>query len=111
MHVYENDIAGVRAYLGEGVQPRIEMPEMPLGDPWPAIEVLKKVEAAIRSREAIDAGGSGVDPYWADLVRLLQVFAARGDDARIEELKKQMHFKQYSQYVRDRLGMPPRHAP
>jgi thymidylate synthase len=104
MHIYEDDVDSAREYLGEGVQPRIEMPEMPPGDPWPAIEVLKNVEAVVRRGGTMDAADLGLKPYWTDLVRLLQVFAARGDAARIENLKNQMYFQQYSQYVRDRLS-------
>ena len=35
MHMYNDDVADAEKYVGEGVQARIEMPEMPMGDPWP----------------------------------------------------------------------------
>lgn len=110
MHIYEEDAPKAELYLSEGVQPKIEMPIMPKGDPWPAIELLKEVEAAIRGGKEIDVMSLNLDPYWSDLVRLLQVFAARGDDNKIDAIKKELDFKRYCTYVQSRKGMAPRAA-
>ena len=72
----------VRPYidLSEGFQRTIEMPAMPEGDPRTAIRKLFDTERLVRARRRVDAGGLGFDPYWADLVRLLQIHFAQGDD-------------------------------
>jgi thymidylate synthase len=53
---------------------------MPIGDPWPGIDLLLQAESAIRNKGALAVAGlADVDPYWADLIRLLQVFRCKTD--------------------------------
>jgi thymidylate synthase len=76
LHLYSSDREKAKTFLNEGWQSTIiEMPEMPEGDPWPMVRVLLEAERALRL---------GVDPlsvvlpddaYWADLIRVLQVFS------------------------------------
>lgn len=76
LHLYEEKFEPARKFLDEGWQPtRICMPSMPSGDPWRAIRWLLKRESEIR-QGLVDSDDdfSGVDPYWADLARLLLVF-------------------------------------
>jgi thymidylate synthase len=114
LHLYEdvgktkNDFELVRQYMSEGLQQRIEMPPMPTGDPWPAIKVVLEVEERIRRGEDVDVGILQLDPYWADLLRLLQVFSARGEDTKIDELRNTLVFKKYDVYIRARKGMSSR---
>lgn len=103
MHVYECNVASVQTYVEEGVQPRIEMPSMPTGDPWPSIKSLLDAERRLRSSETIDVASYALDPYWADLVRLLQVLASGHDANRIEAIKAAIVFKRYGTYIRDRI--------
>ena len=102
MHLYQIDQENARRYFEEGVQRTIEMPPMPEGDPWPSIQKLLDAEQRIRKGEAIDADRWGVDPYWADLIRLLQIFAAKGEEDRIEALKSAMAFRCYGPYINSR---------
>lgn len=102
MHLYEPDLVSVKQYVDEAVQPRIQMPTMPVGDPWPAIGILLDAERHIRTHEEINASMLGLDPYWADLVRLLQVFASGHDADRIDALKGSMAWKHYGSYIEDR---------
>jgi thymidylate synthase len=54
---------------------------MPKGDPWPAVELLLKTEVQIRTTGTFQGGIlDRVDPYWADLIRLLQVFRCKKDN-------------------------------
>lgn len=99
MHLYRKHFEKAETYLNEAVQPRIEMPAMPLGDPWPAIRKLLEAEYMIRFREEVDADSYGLDPYWADLIRLLQVFGAKGNEEEIEQLKSKMAFNKYAAYI------------
>ncbi len=76
LHLYDRDEASAQSFLGEAWQSTLSpMPSMPREDPWNAIGELLKAESTIRrsapfNNEALDQ----VDPYWADLIRLLLVF-------------------------------------
>ena len=102
LHVYAKHFSAIESYLSEAFQARVEMPPMPTGDPWSALKALGEAEGLIRRGEAVDAEALGLDPYWADLVRLLQVFHAN-DDATIQGLRNAMHFKRYFMYIDRRM--------
>jgi thymidylate synthase len=87
LHLYDRDGVKARQYIDEGFQSTLPMPAMPSGDPWPSIKALLDVEARIRSGEKIDASACGVSEYWADLIRLLQIFEATDDHRKIEVLR------------------------
>lgn len=99
MHLYETDRENARLYLDEAFQARVEMPEMPPGDPWQAISRLLEAERRIRRGEQVEADRWGVAPYWADLIRLLQIFFASGDEARIDALKSTMAHARYRPFI------------
>lgn len=99
MHIYEDDLRGAEQYVREAYQARVEMPAMPLGDPWPAIRQLLVAENDIRSGIDRRAEDYGLEPYWTDLIRLLQVFEASGDDEKINKLKADMNFTRYGLYI------------
>ncbi len=81
LHLYAQHGGAARRFLREGWQTTAPlMPAMPVGDPWPSIAVLTEAESAIRLRAAFEMGRLGnLDPYWVDLIRLLQVFRAYKD--------------------------------
>ena len=106
-HLYDGDEPAARAFLAEGWQSKTPMPPMPDGDPWEAVGHLLTVEEALRT--------GGVDPlqadysrdsYWADLERLLGIFAlwkaGRHDDLR--RLQRELHSPVYQVYISDKLG-------
>jgi thymidylate synthase len=101
LHLYTENQEEARQYLDEGVQATIAMPAMPSGDPWLAIRKVLDAEFRIRRGEEIDADEWGVGPYWADLIRLLQVYAARrsGAKAKIKALKAKMASTTFSPYI------------
>lgn len=103
MHLYDTDRPQAQSLIDEGFQSRIEMPPMPVGDPWPAIRSVLAAEARIRTGEIFDAGLLGLDPYWCDLVRMLQIFFSE-DDQYIETLRDNMSFKRYRPYILSRMG-------
>jgi thymidylate synthase len=82
MHLYDRDRVHAESLVGEGFQSRIAMPPMPAEDPWPAIAVVLAAEARIRVGEMFDASQLGLDPYWSDLIRLLQIFSSHDDPKR-----------------------------
>ena len=108
MRLYQANRENAQQYLDEEVQRTIEMPPMPEGNPWPSIRKLLLAEHRIRTGDPVDAGAWGLDPYWADLIRLLQVFAATGNSKRIEALKSAMACHLYRPYIDSRREMKPR---
>lgn len=107
MHLYERNRDAAQEYLTEGLQARTEMAPMPLEDPWPALKAMLTAEARIAADESLDAGLEMENPYWADLVRLLQIFHASGDEPRIATLKGAMTDRRYFPYIDSRRAMKP----
>lgn len=105
LHLYDEHRPGAEQYLAEGVQKQIAMPPMPLGDPWPAIRHLLDAEAEIRAGRGIPSEARKLQPYWLDLVRLLQIFEASGDAPKIRRLKAALNFNGYFVYVDNRKRM------
>ncbi len=76
LHLYENDFRRAETFLNEGFQPTEGlMRKMPECDPWKAIQQVLSAEREIRlngvpGSKSVD----GLDDYWADIVRLLQIF-------------------------------------
>jgi thymidylate synthase len=103
LHLYAPNTQAVIDYLAEGFQESVLMPPMPTGDPWAAASQLVKAESTIRQgrQPKVDS----LDPYWADLVRLLQVFRYSRDGARqaqrdkLENVKSQMTTNVYDVHI------------
>jgi thymidylate synthase len=106
LHVYESDVANAQAFLDEGWQSAIEMPVMPLGDPWPSVDTLVTTEKALRNGNdplGLDFDG---DPYWQDLARLLAIFrlhVARRD-SDVAGLRAGVSSAIYDVFLADRFG-------
>lgn len=107
MHVYNEYIDDMAAYVKEGHHRSVEMPPMPTGDPFELIPQLLDVESRIRSGEVVDASILGFDNYWADVVRLLQVFWSKTPD-EIDALANAMHDDAYRPYVAGRRELKER---
>lgn len=104
MHLYDKHRNLAQSLVDEGYQARIEMPPMPAGDPWAAIKTVLSAEMRIRAAEAFDANVPGLDPYWSDLIRMLQIFASTGNNERIEALRDSMSFPRYRPYISSRMS-------
>ncbi len=105
MHVYDDDIQKLPKYIDEGYHKLAEMPPMPLGDPFQHMTALLDCERRMRSGEDFDASTVFSDAYWADLVRLLQVFWASGIEQRLDDLEKQFMHAIYRTYLESRRAM------
>jgi thymidylate synthase len=81
LHIYEPQFEEATQYLSEGFQTRkAPMPPIPAGSPWPAVGALLECEKRIRSGESLrEISLDGLHPYWADLVRMLEVLRASRD--------------------------------
>lgn len=112
MHVYEEKLEAMAEYVAEGVQQTIEMPPMPTGNPFELVDRLLHIEQLLRTGEELDATKVMTDPYWADIVRLLQVFWARewGKDHldRLKQLRAELANSIYHPYVDARMHLKPK---
>ena len=107
-HLYEKDLDDAQRFLDEGWQSTdTAMPPMPKGDPWPSIVTLMKAENSIRT-----SGDSlcseifeQLDPYWADLVRLLKLFrlAKNNDNTVFEMVAARMYSAVYNAFIFKKL--------
>lgn len=103
LHIYDQSVKGAEQYLNEGWQPTtMPMPPMPEGDPWPAIKILLESESVLRNGASLDNNiFDTVDPYWADLIRLLQVFRYKNlrNGQEISTLSDRMSSDIYCQFI------------
>jgi thymidylate synthase len=108
IHLYDVNTSEAHQFLKEGWQPtNMAMPPMPLGDPWPAIELLLRAESDIRTKGALSISDlSNLDPYWSDLIRLLQVFRYSKDKNKLGtlELRTKMSSSVYNSFIDKRLN-------
>lgn len=105
LHMYDENRTSAQQYLDEGWQSKISMPPMPFGNPWPALSKLLRAESVIRSGKEIDIEALKLAPYWADLVRILQIFQFtnnRETISRATQIKKKMSSSIYNPYINKR---------
>jgi thymidylate synthase len=105
-HLYDGDVHKAARYVAEGHHRLAEMPPMPPGDPFPLVPDLLDVEERIRRRERPDDAIAALDPYWGDLLRLLEVRFASDDNARLDEISSAFREPTYRTYLEDRRGRP-----
>jgi thymidylate synthase len=112
LHLYDTDAEAAQQFLGEGWQStQAPMPSMPAGDPWSQVTLLLRAESAIRTTGTFDDDILGeAAPYWADLIRLLQVFRwkkGEGDADKIRELRGRMSSGIYLPFIDKMLTQRP----
>lgn len=107
LHLYGQHEDASKQFLEEGWQStKMAMPPMPEGNPWTAIESLLKAEAAIRTAGQFDLRELSIEPYWADLIRLLQVFRfwKENNCDGIREVRDSMSSSIYRLFIDQRLA-------
>lgn len=105
LHLYDEDRDSAQQFLDEGWQLKVPMPPMPVGDPWPAISVLLTAESKIRRGKEINFSTLKMDSYWADLVRILQIFQYTNNKdkiGKVPQIKRKMHSNIYNPYINKR---------
>jgi len=107
LHLYDRDRSKAIQYLKEGWQPNEAMPRMPVGNPWPNVRKLLRVEQKLREDRDYRTRME-LPTYWADMARLLAVFANQGRKTAISELKGSMSSSIYDAYIDKRADMHPR---
>jgi thymidylate synthase len=108
MHVYDEFVEAMRKYVEEGFQRASPMPAMPVGDPFKFVPTLLAAEDLISHGDSITISNFTEEPYWADIMRLVQVFWASGQNERLNQLKAEFSYQGYSTYIDGRRDMKPR---
>ena len=107
LHIYDDQRRHAEQYLQEGWQSTTSpMPPMPEGAPWAAIGSLVEAERALRLTGSLAGVAlAELDPYWRDLIRLLNIFRCwkRGNAHGIETLRDEMHSDVYRPFIEQRL--------
>jgi len=109
LHLYLSDYKTAQSFLREGWQStKSAMPPMPKGDPSAGIRLLLRAEAAVRRGDDPDGRfvrEAHANPYWADLIRLLQVFGyrQRRNKRALAEIRQKMVFQIYDAYIKRAL--------
>jgi thymidylate synthase len=101
MHLYDWDIEKAKRYMREGFQRAAEMPPMPRSSPFRKVDELLAFERRVRDGEAADADAEMVDPYWADLGRLIQINFADQDNDAVRDLSSKMNDNIYHSSIED----------
>jgi thymidylate synthase len=102
--MYDADAGELGTFVAEGWQATTRtMPAMPPGDPQAALTRLLSVEHKLRTGTPADSIDFGPEPYWADLGRILGVYAVRsGPLEAIERIRANMASDYYDIYITDR---------
>jgi thymidylate synthase len=104
LHMYDDDARELDGFVAEGWQATTRvMPAMPPGDPQAGLVHLLGVEHLLRTGTSPVGIDFGPEPYWADLGRLLGVYAVRkGPLEAIERIRSEMDSDYYDSYIADR---------
>ncbi|MBK8522471.1 MAG: thymidylate synthase [Chitinophagaceae bacterium] len=106
LHLYEGDQVNAQKYIEEGYHSTKDvMPDMPFGDPWPALKILSEEEIKIRNGENINEMDLQIDDYWIDLIRLLKVYSSLRENnlQGVETLKSEMKSSVYNIYLDQKI--------
>lgn len=107
IHLYEENEGEASQFLGEGWQStEMAMPPMPVGDQWPAIQAFLEAEEGLRTKGDIVIDLLDLEPYWADLIRLLQIFRYWKDNNKGEiiDLRNRMSSNIYNSFINSKLN-------
>ncbi len=102
LHLYDRDRESAEAFLNEGWQSSSPMPSMPQGDPSSSIKMLLEAENQLREGRKFEQNRySTLDPYWLDLMRLLQAFRYKkeGSLEGIHSVARDIAFEVYRPLV------------
>lgn len=117
LHLYDKDRDDVQRFLAEGIQPTSAMPVMSQGRQWPDITQVFVAEAALRTKgieevEVALSAAADLTPFWADVVRLLTIYAltkgSKGEPDRLRrvvKLQNEMSSPYYKTYIRRRAKL------
>lgn len=102
MHVYDDHLGSMAAYVEEGHQRVEEMPPMPAGETFERINVLIRGEACARRGELVTAEYMTGEPYWDDLIRLGEIFWTTKHRKPVEALIGNFHWPVWQRFAQTR---------
>jgi thymidylate synthase len=108
LHLYDARKEEAQQFLDEGWQPTdMAMPPMPPGEPRLGVRALLAAEEVIRVGDGSVEVEAGLDPYWADLIRLLQVlkYSRVGKPEAIEKVDREVVSATYRAFIARRLAV------
>jgi thymidylate synthase len=105
LHLYDTDELKARQYLKEGWQSTTDMPPMPAEDPWDSVQLAVSAERQVRSGQEVDV--AGLNEYWLDFIRLLQIYwhFRHHHTDEIARLRKSLTSRVYDTYVREKARL------
>ena len=108
LHLYSDKEANARQYLKESQQPTIsgQMPTMPTGNPWIAIENLLVVENLIRNGVDLhQISDINLPKYWQQLAQILQIHYhfKKNNLEEIQKISNDLSDSPYYPYIAKRL--------
>lgn len=106
LHLYEDKFDEARAFLCEGWMDNIAMDSMPVGDPWPSINEVKRVADLVRRDRITELSPIELEPYWGDICFLLMWLHSfkQKDFQKCSELKKNIEDQAYHIFIEDKLA-------
>lgn len=106
LHLYENKFDEARNYLREGWMNKIAMDPMPLGDPWPAIDEVKRIADLVRRDGNTEPSPVGLQPYWRDICFLLMWLHSfkQKNFQKCSEFKGDIISPAYHIFIEDKLA-------
>jgi thymidylate synthase len=105
LHLYKGDRIRARQYLHEGWQSTADMPPMPRKNPWNSIGKVVRAERAIRCGKGINIGRLRLNSFWADILRLLQIYkhSKKKETDPMARIKRKMSARVYDSYIDDMI--------
>ncbi len=109
LHLYDSDKRKANEFLAEGLQRStgVAMPPIPRVHVLGSIQTLLQAEVLLRKGKVVPPTVvSSLAPYWADLVRLLEIYACKKWHRRsqIKRLRASMAFPIYDAYIQRQLA-------
>jgi thymidylate synthase len=107
LHLYDKHADQVSRFLGEGWQStQQQMPNMCErgDDPWLGVEAFLQAEQAIREGGDVDLAKLGLNSFWFDLAKLLELYALTkgGQEVEPSHVISELTSSCYDLYVKDR---------
>jgi thymidylate synthase len=106
LHLYEDHLDKACGYVREGWMNKIAMSSMPIDDPWPAINEVKRIADLVRCDGIVDVNEIDLKPYWRDICFLLMWLHSYKlkDFSKCSELKRSINDQAYHIFIDDKLA-------
>lgn len=113
LHLYDKHFVAANEYINEGWHQAVEMPPMPKASVMKLRPALLQIEQALRAGSFVDVSQQNLPEYWADILWLLQIYAAsqssgngtKMSDAEFSQLKSRLSARVYDEYIDRRIDI------